>query len=69
MKYARRLLLAAANASIRYAKESAADAPAYLAKARQATNLLKKQQFDSATVEALEQELTMLQYKQKPAGG
>ncbi len=64
-----RLLLAAANASIRYAKESAADAPAYLAKARQATNLLKKQQFDSATVEALEQELTMLQYKQKPAGG
>lgn len=62
-----RLLLAAANASIRYAKEGADDAVQYLHKGRQATNLLKAQHYDSTTVEGLEQELLLLQYKLKPA--
>ena len=62
-----RLLLAAANASIRYAKELAEDAISYWHKASQASSLLQAQNYDSATLEALQQELQILQHRIKAA--
>ena len=60
-----RLLLAAANASIRYAKELTDDAISYWHKASKATDLLQAQNYDSATLEALQQELQILQHRIK----
>lgn len=61
-----RLLLAAANASIRYAKQGEPDAIQYMHKARRASDMLKTQHYDATTLEGLEQELLLLQYKLKP---